>query len=108
MCELPAGTTRMKVSEITVKNLADYLKLEYQSLAEEEILELATFLQASQSFISDYTGLTSTQINTHETFVIAVYVLVQDMYDNRSYYIDKNNLNRVVEAILGMHSVNLL
>ena len=98
----------MKVSEIAVKNLADYLKLDYQSLSEEEILELAAFLQASQSFISDYTGLTPTQIDAHETFVIAVYVLAQDMYDNRTLYVDKSNLNRVVETILGMHSVNLL
>jgi hypothetical protein len=35
-------------------------------------------------------------------------VLVQDMYDNRSFYVDKSHLNWVVETILGMHSVNLL
>ncbi len=98
----------MKVSEITVKNLADYLKLEYGSLAEEEIIELSAFLQAAQRFIADYTGLSENEIDEHETFVIAVYVLAQDMYDNRSYYVDKSNLNRVVEMILGMHSVNLL
>ena len=98
----------MRVSEITVKNLADYLRLDYSTLSEEEILELATFLQASQVFIEDYTGLTSSQIDSHETFVIAVFVLVQDMYDNRSYYVDKSNLNQVVEHILNMHSVNLL
>ncbi len=98
----------MKVSEITVKNLADYLKLDYQSLSEEEILELATFLQAAQRFIADYTGLSDDKIDENETFVIAVYVLVQDMYDNRSFYVDKSNLNRVVEMILGMNSVNLL
>lgn len=98
----------MKVSEITVKNLADYLRLDYSTLSEEEILELATFLQSSQVFIEDYTGLTSSQIDSHETFVIAVFVLVQDMYDNRSYYVDKSNINHVVQAILGMHSVNLL
>lgn len=98
----------LKVSEITVKNLADYLKLDYQSLSEEEILELAAFLKASQSFVSDYTGLIPTQIDSHESFVIAVYVLVQDMYDNRTLYVDKSNLNRVVEMILDMHSVNLL
>ena len=90
----------MRVSEITVKNLADYLRLDYSTLSEEEILELATFLQASQVFIEDYTGLTSSQIDSHETFVIAVFVLVQDMYDNRSYYVDKSNLNQVVEHIL--------
>ena len=98
----------MRVSEITVKNLADYLRLDYSTLSEEEILELATFLQASQVFIEDYTGLTSIQIDSHETFVIAVFVLVQDMYDNRSYYVDKSNLNQVVEHIFNMHSVNLL
>ena len=96
------------VSEITVKDLANYLKLDYSSLAEEEIMELATFLQVAQRFISDYTGLSETEIDEHETFVIAVFVLVQDMYDNRSFYVDKSNLNRVVETILGMHSVNLL
>ena len=96
------------VSEITVKDLANYLKLDYSSLAEEEIMELATFLQVAQRFISDYTGLSETEIDKHETFVIAVFVLVQDMYDNRSFYVDKSNLNRVVETILGMHSVNLL
>ena len=96
------------VSKITVKDLANYLKLDYSSLAEEEIMELATFLQVAQRFISDYTGLSETEIDKHETFVIAVFVLVQDMYDNRSFYVDKSNLNRVVETILGMHSVNLL
>ncbi len=98
----------MKVSEITVKNLSDYLKLDYQSLSEEEILELTAFLQAAQRFIADYTGLSDDKIDENEIFVIAVYVLVQDMYDNRSFYVDKSNLNRVVEMILGMHSVNLL
>lgn len=98
----------MKVSEITVKNLADYLKLDFESLTEAEMAELSTFLSSAKAFISDYTGLTSAQIDTHESFVIAVYILVQDMYDNRTFYVDKSNLNRVVETILGMHSVNLL
>ena len=35
------------VSEITVKTLANYLKLDYESLAEEDLLELATFLQTT-------------------------------------------------------------
>ena len=98
----------MVVSDITVKNLADYLKLDYSSLSEEEILELAAFLNAAETFIVDYTGLTLSQIDEHESLTVAIYVLVQDMYDNRSYYVDKNNLNRVVSMILDMNSINLL
>ncbi len=98
----------MVASDITVKNLADYLKLNYSSLAEEEILELAAFLNAAETFIVDYTGLTLSQIDEHESLTVAIYVLVQDMYDNRTYYVDKNNLNRVVSMILDMHSINLL
>ena len=98
----------MKVSEITVKTLANYLKLDYESLTEEDLLELAAFLQAAIRFICDYTGLSEPELDEHEAFVIVVFVLVQDMYDNRSFYVDKSHLNRVVETILGMHSVNLL
>ena len=98
----------MVVSDITVKNLADYLKLDYNSLSEEEVLELAAFLNAAETFIVDYTGLTLSQIDEHESLTVAIYVLVQDMYDNRTYYVDKNNLNRVVSMILDMHSINLL
>ena len=98
----------MVASDITVKNLADYLKLDYNSLAEEEILELAAFLNAAETFIVDYTGLTLSQIDEHESLTVAIYVLVQDMYDNRTYYVDKNNLNHVVSMILDIHSINLL
>lgn len=98
----------MIVSEITVKNLADYLKLDFESLTQEEISELSVFLKAAQTFIEDYTGLTSSKVDEHENLVIVVFVLVQDMYDNRTLYVDKSNLNRVVETILSMHSVNLL
>jgi len=98
----------MIVSEITIQNIASYLKLDFESLTKEEKAELSTFLSSAKAFISEYTGLNSEEIDSHETFVIAVYVLIQDMYDNRTLYVDKSNLNQVVEHILNMHSVNLL
>ena len=98
----------MKVSEVSAKNLADYLKLNYETLDPEEISELETFLKSAKAFISDYTGLSQSEIDVHESFVVAVFVLVQDMYDNRSYYVDKSHINHVIKSILEMHSVNLL
>lgn len=47
-------------------------------------------------------------LDAYNDFVIVIYVLVQDMYDNRTLYVDKDKQNRVVETILNMHSTNLL
>lgn len=95
----------MKVSEITINNVVEYLRLEDGEYTESELDNL---LNVARKFIKSYTGLSEDEIDTHEDFYIVVMVLCQDMYDNRSYYVDKNNLNKVVETILGMHSVNLL
>lgn len=95
----------MKVSEITVSNVADYLRLD---TGEYTDTELQVLIDTAKAFIKSYTGLDDTGIDLHEDFVIVVYILCQDMYDNRSLYVDKSNLNKVVATILGMHCTNLL
>lgn len=95
----------MIVSEITAQNIADYIRLSEDEFSTEE---LNPYIDAAKAFIRSYTGLDDAAIDTHEDFVIVIYVLCQDMYDNRSYYVEKNNLNKVVETILGMHCTNLL
>jgi len=85
--------------------VAKYLRLEEGEYTDDEI---QTLIDVSKAFIKSYTGLNETAIDEHEDFVIVVFILCQDMHDNRSFYVDKSNLNKVVETILGMHSVNLL
>jgi hypothetical protein len=93
----------MKVSRIEIDQVAEYLRLD--DYRDEDILPL---LDAAKAFIRSYTGLTDEEIDTHDDFYIVVMVLCQDMYDNRCMYVDKSNLNKVVETILGMHCINLL
>ena len=95
-----------KISEITVQDLADYLRISELTDADEKQLE--TMLNSAVNYVADYTGHTVAELDAYPTFVIAVYVLVEDMYDNRQLYVDNNNVNAVVTSILGMHSVNLL
>lgn len=102
----------MKISDIKVQNVADYLRLEAGEYVPDDITNL---INIAKTFISSYTGIpiaptdtTVKTINDYEDFVIVVYVLCQDMYDNRSLYVEKGNLNKVVETILGMHCINLL
>lgn len=95
-----------KVSEITVNELADYLRM--YELDEDEITTLNNLLNVAISYIIGYTGHTKEELDNYNDFVIAVFVLVQDMYDNRTMYVDTTNVNNVVDTILSMHSVNLL
>lgn len=93
-----------KVSDITVQTLADYLRLSEVTPEDESLLK--TLLNVSKTFIIKYTG--RTDLDEFPDFVIVVYLLCQDMYDNRTMYVDKGDFNQTVQTILGMHSINLL
>ena len=96
----------MKVSEMTVSDIVEYCRIAEPSEADNTFITQA--IEAAKAYIRSYTGLDNDSIDKHEDFVIVVYVLVQDMYDNRSLYTEGNALNNTVETILSMHSVNLL
>lgn len=93
-----------KVSDIKVEDIADYLRIDELTDGDEQMLN--NLLEIAKTYIESYTG--QTELDNYQDFVIVVLVLVQDMYDNRTMYVDSTNLNTVVETILGMHSVNLL
>lgn len=93
-----------KVSEITINDIAEYIHLDEIGDAEEK--QLSTFLTVAKDYIKNYTGLDD--LDEYADIVLAVFVLCQDMYDNRTMYIDKSNVNRVVQTILDMHTRNNL
>lgn len=95
-----------KVSDITYQDVADYLRLSEVDSDDENTIN--ALINISKTFISNYTGRTLEELDNYQDFVIVVFVLCQDMWDNRTLYVDSKNLNNVVESILGMHSVNLL
>ena len=97
----------MKVSEITYTDVANYLRME--EVTTEDISYINTIIEVAKDYILNYTGIKDKEtLDNYEDMVIVIYVLVQDMFDNRALYVDNSNLNRVVETILGMHQVNLL
>ena len=100
-----------KVSEITKEYLGEYLRLDDPSA--DQLDELATMLGSAKGFVSSYTGLPITSgeglnLDSKPEFVVAVCVLVQNSYDNRTLYVDKGEAEKVLEATLDMHVVNLL
>lgn len=95
-----------KVSDITVESVAEYLRLD--EVSEEEKSTLATLISIATSYIKSYTGLDDISVDKYHEFVIVVLILCQDMWDNRTMYVDSKDLNNTVQSILAMHSVNLL
>ena len=95
-----------KVSDITANDLADYIRI--PEVIEDDLITLNNLLNVATTFIQNYTGHTEQELDNYADFVIVVFILCQDMWDNRTLYVDKDNLNKVVSTILGMHSMNLL
>lgn len=99
-----------KVSEITTEDVANYIRED-----EYEFAEMDTYLNIAKSYISNYTGIPvesddedAETLDSFADFVIVVYVLCQDMYDNRTMYVESGNINKVVQTILDMHTRNNL
>lgn len=94
----------MKVSDITYNDIANYIRL--TEVSQEDQSLLTNLINIAKAFIKENTGVED--LDEFDDFIIVVFILCQDMYDTRSLYVDKTNLNKVVETILGMHSVNNL
>ena len=98
--------TILKVSDITYSDVAEYLRLD--EVSSGDINTINNLINVSKTYIMQYTGRTEEELDLFYDFVIVVMILCQDMWDNRTLYVDRSNLNYVVESILNLHAVNLL
>lgn len=94
------------VSQITAQDVADYLRI--SEVTQDDTNTLNTLLTVAKTYICQYTGQTLENLDNLSDIIIVVFILCQDMWDNRTLYVDSSNVNKVVESILGLHSVNLL
>lgn len=95
------------ISEITYQDLADYLRI-CDTLTADDINTLKTLLTVAKAYVTQYTGQTIEDLDKMQDVIIVILILVQDMWDNRTLYVDSGNSNKVVESILNLHQVNLL
>lgn len=97
----------MKVSDVTLQNVIDFLRIDAPTQMEEA--EITAMMAAAKNYIVEYTGLTVEKLDDHEDITIAYEVLIADMFDNRNYQTDKPTyVNRTVQSILSLYRVNLL
>lgn len=100
----------MKMSELNVKDVAQYLKLFPEDLKKEDWDEIRAMLDAARAIVRQTTGLDAAQCDEHPDLTVAALILTQDMFDHRSRYQKATEAapNRTLEAILGLHDHNLI
>lgn len=96
----------IKVSDITAQDVADYLRLGEVDTSDTNTLN--TLLKVAKAYVGEHTGHTIQELDDYKDFIIVILILCQDMWDNRTMYVDTSNANKVVESIMGLHAVNLL
>lgn len=97
----------MKLSELDLSLVKEYLRQD----GDEDNRLIQAIIEASKSYICNYTGQSIEQLEEHEDVTIAILVLIAEFYDNRTINVnDRLNLrmNSMLESLLGRHSVNLL
>lgn len=93
----------MKLSEITVEILADYLH------ENPDASMLPIILAAAKQYILSYTKLSAEQADEYADISIAALALCGEMYENRIMSVSGTvSENPVAAQILGMYSMNLL
>ena len=101
-----ANSEVLKVSDITVTDVTDYLRI--PEITDEVTSFITTALNVAKQYVMSYTGLDADGMDAHQDLVIVIYVLCQSMYDDRAMYVDKSNINNVVESILNLHCINFM
>ena len=95
-----------KVSDIDVDAVVEYCNLPTPDTNETNLI--TSYINIAQTYIQNYTGLEPAKIDTLPDLIIVCLILIQDMWDNRTLYVDSQNVNKVCQSILDLHQVNLL
>lgn len=98
--------TITKISDINADALAEYLHI--TDATQEDENTLTSLLGVATAYVTQYTGHSIAELDALTDVVVVILILVQDMWDNRTMYVDTSNANKVVESILNLHLVNFL
>lgn len=94
----------MRISAVTINDLKEYAHVYHN---EDDAL-FKSILAACTSYIKGYTGLDDWTLDDKEDITIALFVLSNELYDNRTFSVENDKVNPVIKSILDMHSINLL
>lgn len=106
-----------KYSNVTCTVTGNNITLVSTQVIGTDIAWIESEIQTVTGIVADTTtvsadnltvNLTAKSVDSYEDLTIALFVLSNEMYDNRMITVDSNKVNYVIQQILDSHSVNYL
>lgn len=94
----------MKLSDVSLDNVRDFCGI--SSDTTDDMVQLIA--DGAKHFILSQTGLDEAAADEHDDLTLAFMTLVNEMYTNRTYTVDTQNINPFADAIIGQYRTNLL
>lgn len=94
----------MKVSELTLPTIKQYLRVDGNS---DDIL-LEALLDAAIQYCTSYMGCTTEDLNKYDDVTIVVLALISDSYEVRQFTTSTVTLNPVMQGVLDLHCSNFI
>ena len=93
----------MKMSEVSVVDLMEYLR------EDEESALLSSILSAGKRYVVNYTGRTAEELDEDEEVAIALLAVCADLYDKRGVISSVNlSENQLITGNLESHRINFV
>lgn len=92
------------MSEITIENVRDYLRI----LDDSEDNQLQLLLGSAISHVTGLTGLDEEIVKTQGDLKLAILILISDFYWNRDYQTSNKYNNKLVDKIISNNRVNFV
>ena len=94
----------MKVSELTLDNIKQYLRIDGN---DDDIL-LNALRDAAVQYCTSYMGCTTEDLNKYDDVTIVVLALISDSYEVRQFTTSTVTLNPIMQGVLDLHCSNFI
>ena len=92
------------MKDLNIEFVKQYLKVDFT----DDYLLIDTIIKGAKSYIISYTGLKKDEADKIEELKFAAFLLIEQMYSNRSALVETDKINFALTTILDMHARNNL
>lgn len=94
----------MKVSEVTLETLKQYLRVD----GDDDDILLTAYLDGAKEYMCSYLGCTEKDLDNYAPLAVVTMAIVSDAYEVRQFTSSTITKNPLIEQMLSMYCDNFL